>query len=423
MWIKNLKIENFRCFAQQLLELQEGANILIGDNATGKTSILEALKIALGSFYFGIDASQATSPSISQNRDVRLIQNERGQWDAHRPVKVKAEGNVFGTEVVWERALNSAKGKTTTGLLADLKEAIHNAYNTEESLSLPLLAYYSTARLQSQRKETEPFRQGERYEAYYNALEASSTVSRFKQWFENQDRISYQEGQQTSALRSVSRAIQNCLPNCDRISYDARLTEIVIMAEDGTKTPFPLMSDGYQLITAMVGDIAYRCAVLNAHLEERCLEDTPGVVLIDEIEMHLHPSWQQRVVNDLARTFPKIQFVITTHSPIVLGGAKANVIRLGDPNAEDNTPESGVLAYGRSPEHIMYGEQGVKTRPTEIVNRIKEFYSLLEKKEMEEAEKILQSLFIQGFGEDDPDTVQAQRNYDFALWEMENEGE
>ncbi len=69
---------------------------------------------------------------------------------------------------------------------------------------------------------------------------------------------------------------------------------------------------------ALVGDIAYRCYKLNAHLGEEAPQRTHGIVMIDEVDMHLHPSWQQTVLTDLCSAFPKLQFIVTTHSPQVL---------------------------------------------------------------------------------------------------------
>jgi hypothetical protein len=76
----------------------------------------------------------------------------------------------------------------------------------------------------------------------------------------------------------------------------------------------------------MVADIAYRCVTLNPHLNQKALEKTNGLVLIDEIDLHLHPKWQKRVVNDLKKTFPQIQFIATTHSPFIVQSLQSDEV-------------------------------------------------------------------------------------------------
>ena len=99
------------------------------------------------------------------------------------------------------------------------------------------------------------------------------------------------------------------------------------------------LSDGIRNMLALVGDIAYRCYKLNAHLGEAAPRRTHGIVMIDEVDMHLHPGWQQTVLTDLTKAFPKLQFIVTTHSPQVLTSVDASCIRL---LRQEVDPETGV---------------------------------------------------------------------------------
>ncbi|MCT4673697.1 MAG: AAA family ATPase [Prolixibacteraceae bacterium] len=415
MLIEKVKIKNFRKFKELDLEFERGVNILIGDNGSGKTSILEALKVVLGGFFYGVNSKYAISPSIHKTNDVQYIQDENGQFFRNYPTSIYAKGIVLNQNVQWDRDLNSSKSRTTIGGLSDLKEIVQRGIQG----SLPIVAYYSINRFEWNHIDNEPYKKDERYEAYLNALDAKTSVNRFVKWYENEDRISYREKKDTYALKIVNDAIQKCLPNCLRVFYDAKLGEIVILNKDNEQALFSFMSDGYRLITSLVGDLAYRCAVLNPHLGLDCLKQTKGVVLIDEIETHLHPSWQQRVVRDLSNVFPEIQFVISTHSPVVLSGYKANVIDLVE--GEQRNDEK-IFTYGRRPEYIMSLEQGVVPRLPEIQDQIDRFYELIERKEgLKEAKEILENLFIAQFGENDPDTKRAMSDYEFALMEFDVE--
>ena len=95
----------------------------------------------------------------------------------------------------------------------------------------------------------------------------------------------------------------------------------------------------------MVADIARRACLLNPHLGGAVLEETPGIVLIDELDLHLHPKWQRRIIGDLRRTFPKIQFIATTHSPQLIGQVKPDEILLLDAEETEETRHPGQ-SYG-----------------------------------------------------------------------------
>ena len=133
--------------------------------------------------------------------------------------------------------------------------------------------------------------------------------------------------------------------------------------------PFSFLSDGYRNMVAMVADIAVRCATLNPQLKEKSSQETPGVVLIDEIDLHLHPRWQRRVVNDLLRTFPRIQFFGTTHSPFVIQSLPpiigVQLLNLDDEHAEEFA--------NKSVEDISEEIQGV-----ELPQRSKRFKDMME---------------------------------------------
>jgi predicted ATP-binding protein involved in virulence len=104
----------------------------------------------------------------------------------------------------------------------------------------------------------------------------------------------------------------------DTVVYDVAGDELLGVFADGRRLPFRLLSDGVRNMLALVADVARRAATLNPHLGADAARKTPGVVLIDEVDLHLHPRWQRRVLDDLRRTFPLVQFVATTHSPFIV---------------------------------------------------------------------------------------------------------
>jgi predicted ATP-binding protein involved in virulence len=119
----------------------------------------------------------------------------------------------------------------------------------------------------------------------------------------------------------VREAIISMIPDAQKVFWDMDLDELVIetiIQEKLHSMPFHLLSDGYRNMVGMVADIAYRMATLNPQLESEAIKQTEGIVLIDEIDLHLHPNWQGIVVERLLNTFPKVQFVASTHSPFII---------------------------------------------------------------------------------------------------------
>ena len=138
----------------------------------------------------------------------------------------------------------------------------------------------------------------------------------------------------------------------------------------------------------MVADIAVRCATLNPHLQDNAAEETPGIVLIDEADLHLHPNWQRRVIGDLLKAFPKIQFVGTTHSPFVIQslppGDGMKLINLDNPDANE--------FVNKSVEDITEGVQGVdipqrSKRWMDMMEAAKRYFALLQQSNHDDADK------------------------------------
>jgi hypothetical protein len=160
----------------------------------------------------------------------------------------------------------------------------------------------------------------------------------FVQWFFQMDYTRYKEGAEPPEFAAVKSAIVGCLPGARGVDYDPNVPGIVVEMGEGVRLSADLVSQGYQGVLLLVGQIAYRAARLNPQFGELAPRQTPGIVLIDELDLHLHPKWQRRVVADLRRAFPLVQFVATTHSPFIIQSAAADEIR--------------ILPEGLQPSHL-----------------------------------------------------------------------
>jgi len=174
------------------------------------------------------------------------------------------------------------------------------------------------------------------------------------------------------------------------------------------------MSDGQRALIGLVADIARRACLLNApYLGKRTLLETPGLVLIDELDLHLHPRWQRRVIGDLKRIFPNIQFFATTHSPQIIGEATPEEIVMLTPTGQKRPTAS----YGMNSDWVLDCVMEAEGRDPVIAKRIKMLFEAIENNEFEDARRMIAEL-REVIGEA-PDIVAAES----YMWNVEHDSE
>lgn len=418
MEIRILTLKNFRSFELFRIELERDITLVVGRNATGKTAVLDGLAVAMGAWLRGTRAASGEDRALRPS-DVRLIRQESQglpTTDAVYPTAVEAYGTVFGEYVEWSRELLRAGGRTTTGNAKEVRgyaaEMERYAATTGEGIELPLLAYYGTGRLWVQKYDRQPKRLGARMQGYAACLEIASNTKLFQRWmaWREQDRIqriaaAHEHGADLSTvtsphLEAVTAAVQSCIPGVSRFFYSANHKELRVEFVSGQILPFEQLSDGQRSLVVLAADIAWRAAQLNPHLGAAAPRDTEGVVLIDEIELHLHPAWQRDVIGWLRSAFPKIQFVITTHSPQVIASAEQRWLRvLGDDGARRSAPTEG-----RDSNAILRDVMGVPERPVAMQRKLARIESLIEDGELNEARTLLTEV-KESVGDNDRDVM------------------
>lgn len=384
MRINRLDINNFRCFDERSFTFHERFTLLVGANATGKTAVLDALAVALGAAL--IPVPHALSGSI-HHRDVRRTYQqigETGHFQEHYPAHIEAHGSIEKRCVTWTRALKSAKSRTTRGGSRAVREAMNQLVQgsaSHDDVLLPYIGYYGTGRLwREQRLLSEggidPARRSSRYVGYQNCLTPSSSARHLSAWVKRLALIEARRGP-LATLRAVLRAVADCVEEAVSAYFDFEEDDIVVQFETD-RFPFRSLSDGQRNMAATAADIAMRCAQLNPQLNDRARLETPGVVLIDEVDLHLHPRWQRTVVADMTRTFPRLQFVATSHSPfIVQSVSDGGVINLDREDSEPETPHDQSVEDVA--ENIMGVDQPQRSkRFQEMMKSAAEYYSLIE---------------------------------------------
>jgi predicted ATP-binding protein involved in virulence len=396
MNIKHIKIQNFRGYENFELELDSKFNLFIGDNGSGKTAILEALTVAIGSFFLGIRG--VNSRSIYK-KDIRIAAFEYHE-EYQFPVIVEATGILNQENVSWKRSLEGDKNRTTTKYTKELKEfssRIDGMIRSGENINLPLLAYYATGRLFNVARDTEELNTekkekvqiASRFRAYNTSLQAQSNYKQFQRWFRGKELAKIQKGRSDINFELVKKTIIKNLPNCINIFHEFdpdKPKGLKIELDDGRILPFNSLSDGTRNFFSIVADMAYMCITLNPHLEEAALEQTAGVVLIDELDLHLHPEWQRKIIDVLKNTFPKIQFIATTHSPFLIQETGQEQLIILKNSAIDKITSAANLSIEDIAEELQNVENPQWSKPRqEMFEKAKVYYQAV-KEEKDTAE-------------------------------------
>lgn len=354
MILHSLTLSNFRRFPSLRMDFHPQMTVIVARNGLGKTSVLEGVAIALGPFVGAFDFGRA--PQIDR-QDARFRRRKDGpEVIPQYPVEVSATFDDPALTVT--RALTGPKSKTTVKdaqALAALGEALQLQVRAGADVVLPLIAGYGTARLWKTQKTPDRKRvvSEDRTVGYEDCFSSSSNYAQCQAWMTRatmamqQERMAGQQGQITGEgavwadrLAAVEDAVDAVLAQegWSRFHYSFSYEELVMFSPATGVMPVTLLSDGVRAMVALVADIAFRCVRLNGFLGRRAVTETPGIVLIDEVDLHLHPAWQQQVLSALRRAFPRIQFIVSTHSPQVLSSVQADCIRL---LTEDFDSDSG----------------------------------------------------------------------------------
>ncbi|HIU64426.1 MAG TPA: AAA family ATPase [Candidatus Avacidaminococcus intestinavium] len=389
MLIKWLEVNNFRCFKHLSINLEEDINVIVAENGSGKSAVLDAIAIALSPYLSSFNGAQGRGfddyDAFQVGQEPDGIKTRLPRTKKQYPVVVRARGLIGGETFKWERLL-AKQGDQIKDSGADflreygerVQHAVHGAH--DEKVVLPVIAYYGTARLWQNGKVKAAGLTKinlERDSGYYEAFEPPATYQSFVQWFQYAtlsalefEHYQKETGEQgTNPYREVVTAVKGAVAavvgnqGWRGLEYSVATQSLVIVHEKSGALPIVTLSDGVRSIIGIVADIAYRMVRLNPDLGSAAVLKTPGIVLIDEVDMHLHPSWQQSIIADLRRAFPLVQFILTTHSPQVLTTVPATAIKALRWHGEEVEVFSPEFSLGAESYQLLQEIQNVETRP------------------------------------------------------------
>lgn len=362
MKIIKLHLKKFRCFEEFEIEFDTGdekhggMTVLVAKNGEGKTAILDAINVAWGPFISKMPQSKGAG--FAQSDATVHGEKAAGLPWVHAQFEDACIGDadLFSSKQQFgiSRELTPAKKKPTTTIgaaraLTDL--ALELFRHENDDMLWPLIAYYGDNRLWGGSRLTEEKTKAllfqERAYGYAFATDPKTGYKEFEKWFiDLSNAIKDAKDMSNNGLDKVVKKDLNRFLTLDRLLKNALEDALKITgwtsleylrwkkmifatnANTGNMVPWTSLSAGNRIVIGLIADIAHRCCKLNPLENNDALQHTPGIVLIDEIELHLHPSWQQQILPTLQKIFPRIQFIVTTHSPQVVSSVPKECVRI-----------------------------------------------------------------------------------------------
>ncbi len=435
----DITIKNFRCYEEKSMEFRRGVNLLIGDNSVGKTSLLHACNLVMSAFFSGYSDENTVWISADENdfRNTGITEQpveilfHPGEWDFNTISTPIGESYSLVRDV--DLKIEKKSKKNSRNLLSGLIPLRNYARNLKlwshivlkdkgikQINPLPVYACFTTEDIHStvklEKNKFKTYVQKPSF-GYYGCSDCRGLL---ECWIKRL--LVLKEAQRgEEEINSVRNAIIDALGpiGCNIINdMDIRHNEgkVYFKFVDGRESESALLSDGYRRLVNIVMDIAFRCALLNKSMfGAQCYKNTHGTVIIDEIDEHLHPALQVRVLKALQDTFPKIQFIISTHAPLVMSsveprkdenGNDINVVyKLEYIDGEYTHKELNI--YGMDASTIIETYMGQPSRDLKVNNDIKSILELIDKGDIQTARKSLEEL-EQNIANGDPELTRME---------------
>lgn len=331
MRVTSLKLANLRAFGQAELEFTPGMNLLVGVNGVGKTTVLDALRLCLSKVLPAVTTSRSR-PISFEATDIRgntsaltarlffELEEKEFEFLVHKPRERRVPHK---PGVVRQQTLDTPDKETCTPALSAVGDALKRADRQ------PLGIYFSTRRsLVSDATPSTGSAGGGQVAAHADALASRELrLADFAYWMVAQENLAGEHPRAKRHLTALRRAAKGFLPDCRNLRAETSPKPRILVDKGGLPLDVRQLSDGERGLFALVLDLARRLSQANPGLLDP-VKQGEAVVLIDELDLHLHPKWQRTIVERLTRLFPNCQFIATTHSPQIVAAVEPEQVLL-----------------------------------------------------------------------------------------------
>jgi predicted ATP-binding protein involved in virulence len=400
MALQRVHLQGFRAFKDLRFDTS-GFNVLVGDNGHGKTSALIAIAHLLSPLVAGLVGGQASDMVVMDARRESFAGLGPGgdTLAPPEPLRIEVVAQFEGAPLQWAREAEVVIGADGEKLVertlpdgpARRAQDLRDELGAPTDRKLPLFAAYFRDRddIDSFRFDPDLIVKDYRLDGYRSWFHASSDFQLFLTWMRKQTYAAVQQGRANRLLRGIERAVRTCVPNVEQFHYNIKEERLEVRWSNGAVAPSSTMSDGYRSMLALVADLAWRACVLNPQLMEFAPELTEGVVLIDEVDLHLHPKWQRRVLGDLRRAFPRLQFIVSTHSPQVISSVDPTEVRI---LRADGAVRTVTHTLGRDSNSLLESVFGETAHPAWVYEQVEAAQRAMQAGELDRASTLIDAL-------------------------------
>ncbi len=413
MKLDSIHLKNYRCHTNLSVNFGPGFNVVVGINGSGKTSLLKGICESFYGLVMPLNVNHITP--LSEPGHVRLLAVNTGglyRFEPQYPVVIGAAGEAFDSGCVWSLTKTSQVGNAALSgqFPGQIWQTIQQDNSSmgqvkRDATSLPLLAFYRANRHWNQPQPHElqaATQRNSRIDGYASWWDASLDSVAFQSWAIAKCLERFQTSSETGVafdaieddeLALASMALAAAVEGVKGLRYDLKQKSLLVdwlpdVSGRRDPTAFENLSDGQRAVIGLVGDIARRMCLLNPQLGREVTTKTAGVVLIDELDMHLHPRWQRIITQGLQAAFPALQFIVASHSPQVLGELRPEQIILLRPGGTSH-PQ---VSYGLDSSQVLEEIMGATARSPGVEDALTELFATLERNELDSARDQLNAL-------------------------------
>ena len=408
-----LKLANLRVIEAAEFRFQPGVNLVVGVNGVGKTSVLDALSVCLSAVVkqanrlrgrvesFSFDDIRMGAEALTVECGVRFGGREHG-YVVHKP----REGSVPQEKKAGMPREQVHDTPEKAGFVGHPLSPVTG----REPGGRPLAVLFSTNRaVPSERDPKKAVAAGGISGAFADAYaNRELRLGEFAAWMKVQEAFRSERAKSARVLAACEKAVKRFLPGYGNLRLAKGIRPKLFIDRAGTTLPIRRLSDGERGILAVVLDLTRRLAQANPELDAPAAT-AEAIVLIDEIDLHLHPTWQRRIVHNLTAAFPRCQFIATTHSPQVIGEVPHERIQI----IAQGQVYSPTHSFGVDSSRVLEEVMEADPRTKEVQHLLAEISQAISAQQFDCSRDLLEKLVVH-LGESDSEVTYLQTLLDFV---------